>query len=698
MKRRIWTGSLLLGAALVALWATPSRAANDTTSGTTYAVVVGIDEYMRDTIGKLQFAVADAKLLAQALQDIVKVPKANIFVFTSDSVEETTQPKNTNIGLCLDELQKKVKPNDTVIFYFAGHGVTLDGESFLLTQEADNRSKTTLKSSSMRAGDLSLSLSSCAAEKTLTLLDACRNDPTGKSATSLDSAFTKNMTVSPRAGQQAATFFSCAVGQRSWEWNDKKHGFFTYFLVDGLRSGAIGPDGRVTVQSLGNCLAKNVPPATKRYAEAAQTPFFAYQGPSADSWLLAQYPATQAPVVAGLATEKKVLELDGLRAQLDTEIAARKAAEARANLAESRAQELETRLAILQKGASPSSDPQTLSLQKQLEAARQDLAAARTELVRARAELAARKGNPQAQAGSAGNLAMVANAEAQGKALQSENRVVDAQVQLTRAQLGATSREVTLVDPGLQQQMDLALDDARRKRTKAKLASAQDPELKGAVAFDARMQASEADEHLLGLQHEKLQNDVVALESAYMSSLQKATSANAALKNQVEVLQAQQQKESVASRYFAALSDYASLSKTHFEGEVAYTQRKLSLVERFEKSQAELKLTQRQRDQALAERSKALTDLEASDRKNEQLQGELAHLHREFDVLTAELRSKEDYLALVRHRSLNAGSDSASNGRLDAGPLDMRITRPIRPGDYSEAVPAGPEAQELPKP
>jgi hypothetical protein len=246
--------------------------------------------------------------------------------------------------------------------------------------------------------------------------------------------------------------------------------------------------------------------------------------------------------------------------------------------------------------------------------------------------------------------------------------------------------------------MDLALDDARRKRTKAKLASAQDPELKGAVAFDARMQASEADEHLLGLQHEKLQNDVVALESAYMSSLQKATSANAALKNQVEVLQAQQQKESVASRYFAALSDYASLSKTHFEGEGAYTQRKLSLVERFEKSQAELKLTQRQRDQALAERSKALTDLEASDRKNEQLQGELAHLHREFDVLTAELRSKEDYLALVRHRSLNAGSDSASNGRLDAGPLDMRITRPIRPGDYSEAVPAGPEAQELPKP
>ena len=152
--------------------------------GQYWAVVVGVDEYIREGIPKLRYAVADAKLFSQVLQTAVKVPKQNIFLLTSDSVQENSQPKLTNIASQLDDLKALVKPDDTVIFYFAGHGITIGGESYLLTEESDNRNPTTLRLSSLKSREITQLLKNLGVKRGMVIMDACRNSP-GATANSL---------------------------------------------------------------------------------------------------------------------------------------------------------------------------------------------------------------------------------------------------------------------------------------------------------------------------------------------------------------------------------------------------------------------------------------------------------------------------------------------------------------------------------
>lgn len=325
--------------------------------GKTWAIVVGIDEYVRPSIPKLRYAVADAKLFAQALKDTMKVPADNIFLMTSDTVDENAQPRVINVAYRLDSLKKQVKPEDTVIFYFAGHGLTMDGKPYLLTEEADNRSAMTLKVSALFGGDVIESLRSTKTSNTWVILDACRNSPNSKEEVRLDAAVSGSFSEASVGRDSSATMFSCKVGERSWEWDEMKHGCYTYFLVDGLRSQAADEQGRITMQSLSNYVGNQVPKTTEKLG-SPQNPTLFYGGQGADKWVL----ATGAPIARNAPknpkghaeTAKYVARLEILQARLDKETALRVAAEQRALAAESRRLELEQRLTAMEKQISPS--------------------------------------------------------------------------------------------------------------------------------------------------------------------------------------------------------------------------------------------------------------------------------------------------------------------------------------------------------
>lgn len=320
-----------------------------------WAIVVGIDEYVRPSIPKLRYAVADAKLFARALQDVVNVPKDHIYLMTSDAVDENDQPRFVNVAYRLSSLKGKVKKEDTVIFYFAGHGVTLEGEPFLLTEEADNRSSLTLKASSLHGGDLISQLRKNESGNVWVMLDACRNSPNDKEESKLDPAVSSTLSQANVGLSQTATMFSCKVGERAWEWDEKKHGCYSYFLVEGLRRDAADDQGRVTLQRLADYVSEQVPAIAKRFG-SSQNPTMFYGGPTAGQWVL----ATVAPVAAapkpGVRTKKQDADmgayqakLEALQARLDEEKAKRVAAEERAKLAESMRQSAEQRLALLEK-------------------------------------------------------------------------------------------------------------------------------------------------------------------------------------------------------------------------------------------------------------------------------------------------------------------------------------------------------------
>ncbi|MBT9582230.1 caspase family protein [bacterium] len=336
-----------------------------------WAIVVGIDEYVRPSNPKLRYAVADAKLFSQALQETIKVPKDHIFLMTSDAVDESSQPRFVNVAYRLSFLKGKVKKDDTVIFYFAGHGITLDGEPFLLTEEADNRSALTLKATSLHSGDLIATLQKNESGNVWVMLDACRNSPGDKEEAKLDRTVNLSLSQANVGLLQTATMFSCSVGERAWEWDEKKHGCYSYFLVEGLSREAADSQGAVTMHGLAKYVSDQVPAAARRFG-SAQNPTMFYGGPTPDKWVLANVSAVaRAPAGNKEAdTSRHVAQMEALQARLDQETALRVAAEQRANLAESQRQELEQSLALLEKqvtgrpggpGLSPAAQPSALA-------------------------------------------------------------------------------------------------------------------------------------------------------------------------------------------------------------------------------------------------------------------------------------------------------------------------------------------------
>ena len=307
MKRGAWVtvGMLVLAGALA--WRLEARADQPTQ----WALLVGIDRYERSDVASLNFAVADVKSLATTLKSVCHVPEDNVFVLTSDQSGDNA-PKKNNVAYRLDWLAKHVKPADTVFFFFSGHGIEMDGNSYLMTWEADPRSASTLEETGVETRKLQTRLAAIKSNRLLVLIDACRNDPrSGKGSVDnkMGKGLAKDLVVTRRpsgaaasanSGPLSATLFACSPNQRSYEWDQQGHGFFTYFLIQGLSGKAADASGRVTVGGLSAYLGTAVGRSTERNAPATQVPWLRAEGDvnSLSSWTVVPVrPAAGGPPV-----------------------------------------------------------------------------------------------------------------------------------------------------------------------------------------------------------------------------------------------------------------------------------------------------------------------------------------------------------------------------------------------------------------
>lgn len=269
--------------------------------GRRWAVVVGIDKYNNEEVIPLRCAANDAREFARTLRESAGFNPDDIFLLTSDD-KGNRSPERGYVVQWISHIQKYAGPDDTFIFFFSGHGIDIDKESYILTIEANPFSADTLDTTSLKISDLRRYIGGIQAGTILIFVDACRNDPrTGKGTKDniLTENFSKNLII---AGKQSpdgrapfsATFFSCQVGQRSYEWREQNMGFFTYYLVKGLRGDARNEKGIVTLNSLDEYLGKNVKVAVDREKNAEQEPWTSRMGPSGSGEL----PISQAGVAA----------------------------------------------------------------------------------------------------------------------------------------------------------------------------------------------------------------------------------------------------------------------------------------------------------------------------------------------------------------------------------------------------------------
>ncbi|MFY9573706.1 MAG: tetratricopeptide repeat protein, partial [Blastocatellia bacterium] len=99
-------------------------------------------------------------------------------------------------------------------------------------------------------------------------IDACREDPfpgRGIKGNTMTDVMSRGLRITPGAGRPAdatpptaIVFYACQVGERAYEDPQLKHGVFTYYILEGIRTVANRPDGRVEAGYLANFIRENV--------------------------------------------------------------------------------------------------------------------------------------------------------------------------------------------------------------------------------------------------------------------------------------------------------------------------------------------------------------------------------------------------------------------------------------------------------
>jgi tetratricopeptide (TPR) repeat protein len=258
-----------------------------------WALVIGVDKYQDPQISPLKGSDNDARLIADALVRYAGFPRDQVILLSTDQPTER-QPTRVNILRRLSNLSTAVPKDGLLLVSFAGHGMERSGQAFLLPSDAQISDQISfLEETAISMNRVKERIKETGVGQVVVLLDACRNDPGGRAdaINPLTNAYTNafNFDVRNREVQAFATVYATGIGQRAYEYTEKKQGYFSWAVVEGLKGGAANDKGEVTLSQLVKYVQDTVP---KRIAidlgsTKQQRPFAMIEGYRADELVVA---------------------------------------------------------------------------------------------------------------------------------------------------------------------------------------------------------------------------------------------------------------------------------------------------------------------------------------------------------------------------------------------------------------------------
>ncbi|HPR42521.1 MAG TPA: caspase family protein [Candidatus Methanofastidiosa archaeon] len=199
-------------------------------TGRIHLVSIGIDEYQ---IENLECACNDAKLIFEGYSKYnLEVRK---LLLNSDA-------KRIDILKSLTEISKKSRPEDYLIFFFAGHGFSAADEKstgnsescFIVPYDYDSDS---IEDSSISFKDIKDKLSNINADYKLLIFDSCYSG--GALRRELKKGKRRDIKVEEynellNRENHEAIISACDNDESSYEDHINKHGFFTYYFYHNL--------------------------------------------------------------------------------------------------------------------------------------------------------------------------------------------------------------------------------------------------------------------------------------------------------------------------------------------------------------------------------------------------------------------------------------------------------------------------------
>ncbi|HNO24344.1 MAG TPA: caspase family protein [Leptospiraceae bacterium] len=234
----------------------------ESNGGKRYAVIIGINKYEDIQITSLEKARNDAKVIADTLKKDGEFEE--VFLMTDDidkSDSERRYPTKINIEEKIESVLRNAQPEDLIVFFFSGHGISdADNNSYLIA--ADTISSNELHSSGKEkryatAVNVSEQITKFKAKgikKLLLMIDACREKMNTTKSVSREELL-KEYTDS----EILATFYATGSGYYSYEDDESEYGVFSRYVVQGMEGKAdSNADGVVTFTELKAYVEKGV--------------------------------------------------------------------------------------------------------------------------------------------------------------------------------------------------------------------------------------------------------------------------------------------------------------------------------------------------------------------------------------------------------------------------------------------------------
>lgn len=207
-----------------------------------HALVIGINRY--DHVGPLAFAVNDATKVAETLIKQFGFHSANVTL-----MRDAEAKREAIMRSYLSYAGDKVKPNDRVLVFFAGHGHTVSGRretGFLVPVDGDLSDLSTL----IRWDELTRDADLIPAKHILFLMDACYGGlaVTRKAPATGSERYVEDMLL--RVTRQVITAGRADEPVSDGDGTRPSHSIFTSHLLDALDGGAYSTPGVITAMDV----------------------------------------------------------------------------------------------------------------------------------------------------------------------------------------------------------------------------------------------------------------------------------------------------------------------------------------------------------------------------------------------------------------------------------------------------------------
>jgi len=225
-----------------------------------HALIIGINRYDND-LPALSCAVKDAKEIAGVLRMAYGFSNSELTLMTcEDSPDSVCFPTRENILKQLNNVPRGQL--DRLLVFFCGHGFGQPASAtgydrYLCPVDAN---KNSLHNTGLSLREFAASIKAIGAMDTCLVLDCCQNPPppptrsTAPAFSKKDTAFSKNddklMTACVRDIHAAVRphqtkkcrvpttilLSSCSPGECAYEWAEKGHGIFTFYLLEAMKA------------------------------------------------------------------------------------------------------------------------------------------------------------------------------------------------------------------------------------------------------------------------------------------------------------------------------------------------------------------------------------------------------------------------------------------------------------------------------